>query len=140
MIRQPAPCVVVVEADGSISNAALAPLRKVLATLEEVDRARRGVAVGNNNDDDDDDGGAGKAGGALLMMDFASPLSLRNEEEVMAVVAVAIDDAACEAEIGADVVAKEADDWLVEAYLSGRARTLRRALKVIGTKFPDLGY
>lgn len=118
MMRQP-PVPLAVEADGSISFAALAPLREILATPEEIDRVR-----------EDGEGDAG-------LLAFAVPVSDRNEEEVMALVAAAVDDALYEARSGAE---SAKDDALVAAYLTERARTMEIALSKIGKKFPDLGY
>mmetsp|Transcript_40443 Transcript_40443/g.74888 ORF Transcript_40443/g.74888 Transcript_40443/m.74888 type:complete len:344 (-) Transcript_40443:14-1045(-) len=117
------PIPITVEADGSISSAALASLREILATPEE----RDGVQD------------AGKEGDNSSLLLFAVPVSDRNEEEVMALVGAALDDAMYEAGSGAKR-AKEEADLLVSSYLEGRGQTLEKALRVIGTKFPDLGY
>mmetsp|Transcript_51872 Transcript_51872/g.155676 ORF Transcript_51872/g.155676 Transcript_51872/m.155676 type:complete len:186 (+) Transcript_51872:790-1347(+) len=118
MINQ-SPIPLAVEADGSISGATLAPLREVLATAEEFDRVRKD----------------GEEDSSLLA--FAVPVSDRNEEEVMAVIGAAVDDALYEAKGGAE---SAKDDLLVASYLKERARTMELGLSSIAKKFPELGY
>ena len=108
---------VAVYPDGSVDNSAIYMLRENLATSEEAALAMS------------------REGSPL--MKFSKPISDRNELDVYSLLASSLDDAASTSASGAE---EAQDDSLISTYLSGRAGTLRRGIKAILQKYPDLEY
>jgi len=103
--------------DGSVDKSAIYMLRENLATSEEAALAMS------------------REGSPL--MKFSKPISDRNELDVYSLLASSLDDAASTSASGAE---EAQDDSLISTYLSGRAGTLRRGIKAILQKYPDLEY
>lgn len=110
-IRQQ-PLRVTVTADGSINSDVTSALRQYLANSQELE----------------------ECGG-----DFSKRVSDRNELDVASFLASTLSEAADEAQEGAET-AKLAGDFLVETYLSERAKTLKGGIHKFLEEYPDLEY
>lgn len=109
-VGQATPVRIAVQANGSMDDLCLAPLRQALATAAE-----HAVAAANNSD----------AG-------YYQALSTRNEMEVGGLVSAALYDAVERAQEGA--AATIDDDAVVHLYLTERAKTLTAALQRVDAK------
>ena len=119
LLGLPTPIVADCDARGKIDPLALGALRRAVATTEELT-----LAPSNPR---------------LETFSMVPYLSVRNEEEVHAVLAGYLEEALHEAKQGsAAAAARGGGDALVCDYLHGRAETLERTLDRIRTKFPQV--
>lgn len=115
LILSPEPIKVGIASDGTIALEALAYLRRLLASGDEIK-------------------------GRDQLSDFMEPISDNNELEVVSFLATEMDMSAKDAQRGALEASTVREDKMVATYLNTRARTLEKGIEGIKQKFPDLEY
>jgi hypothetical protein len=117
LMRKP-PFTITVYADGTIDSGATATLRWYFANkveLETFSELEKGSGLGI----------------------LAKPLSKRNELDVQSFIASTLDEAACDANVGASEIG---NDEVLSLYLTERSKLLNSGIQRIKAKYPDIEY
>jgi hypothetical protein len=116
LIMSPDPINVAIAFDGTIAVEALAMLRRLLASGDDLREKNRN-----------------------RLTDFIEPLSDKNELEVVSLLATELDMSAKYSRRGA-MEATGREDQLVTTYLAARASTFEKGIESLKERFPELEY